>query len=77
MLFINIWWAVSARKWFKGPKVNLEHTMLGSDGNEIVGKSGDNSSADDVPVGLHNKEIDGRQLYESDSKQRPAEMGST
>ena len=26
---ILIWWFVSARKWFKGPKVNLEHLMLG------------------------------------------------
>lgn len=23
-----IWWFVSAHKWFKGPKVNLEHLML-------------------------------------------------
>ncbi|BFZ63516.1 GABA/polyamine transporter [Saitoella coloradoensis] len=22
------WWAVSARKWFRGPKVNVEHMML-------------------------------------------------
>ncbi|KAL9056556.1 MAG: hypothetical protein Q9162_002839 [Coniocarpon cinnabarinum] len=24
-----IWWVLSARKWFKGPKVNLEHMMYG------------------------------------------------
>ena len=29
MLLILIWWFVSARKWFKGPKVNLEHMMFG------------------------------------------------
>ncbi|KAL8850103.1 MAG: hypothetical protein Q9221_004920 [Calogaya cf. arnoldii] len=29
MIFILIWWRVSARKWFKGPKVNIEHQMLG------------------------------------------------
>jgi hypothetical protein len=26
-----IWWFVDARKWFKGPKVNLEHLMHGRD----------------------------------------------
>ncbi len=30
-----IWWVVSARKWFKGPKVNIEHYMLGREGNVI------------------------------------------
>ncbi|KAL8771101.1 MAG: hypothetical protein Q9209_003272 [Squamulea sp. 1 TL-2023] len=29
MTFILIWWVVSARKWFKGPKVNIEHQMIG------------------------------------------------
>ncbi|KAI4250360.1 MAG: hypothetical protein L6R42_008740 [Xanthoria sp. 1 TBL-2021] len=29
MIFILIWWLVSARTWFKGPKVNIEHQMLG------------------------------------------------
>ena len=29
MLFILIWFFVDAHKWFKGPKVNLEHLMLG------------------------------------------------
>ncbi|KAK5708969.1 GABA/polyamine transporter [Elasticomyces elasticus] len=28
MLIVLIWWFVSARKWFKGPKVNVEHLML-------------------------------------------------
>ncbi len=23
MLFVNVWWVVSARKWFKGPKVSI------------------------------------------------------
>ena len=26
---VTIWWFVSAHKWFKGPKVNIEHMMLG------------------------------------------------
>lgn len=28
MVLVTIWWFVSARKWFKGPKVNIEHMML-------------------------------------------------
>lgn len=27
MLFAMIWWVVDAHKWFKGPKVNIEHMM--------------------------------------------------
>ncbi|KAF2769456.1 amino acid permease [Teratosphaeria nubilosa] len=29
MLGALIWWFVDARKWFKGPKVNIDHLMLG------------------------------------------------
>jgi hypothetical protein len=29
MFFVTVWWFVSAHKWFKGPKVNVEHMMLG------------------------------------------------
>lgn len=57
MFLVNIWWFISARKWFHGPKVNVDHEMLGREGNEIDGKSGDNSSGDDVPVAFPNKEI--------------------
>lgn len=50
MLFITIWWVVSARHWFKGPKVNIEHRMLGDnvpalDGVVAAG-SDDKSSTD-------------------------------
>jgi hypothetical protein len=37
MFLVTIWWFVSARKWFKGPKVNVEHMMLGREGNVVVG----------------------------------------
>ncbi|KAI9847372.1 MAG: hypothetical protein M1837_002560 [Sclerophora amabilis] len=37
MLSVIIWWFVSARTWFKGPKVNVEHMMLGREGNPIDG----------------------------------------
>ncbi|CAJ2504102.1 Uu.00g114960.m01.CDS01 [Anthostomella pinea] len=42
MLFVIVWYFVDAHKWFKGPKINLEHSMIGvegvdphSDGKEI------------------------------------------
>lgn len=54
MLFIMIWWVVDARKWFKGPKVNLEHLMLGRDGNTVNGEepkaADDSDGADAAPT---------------------------
>ncbi|CAI6332184.1 unnamed protein product [Periconia digitata] len=41
MFLAIIWWVVSARKWFKGPKVNIEHLMLGHEGNIVNGINGD------------------------------------
>ena len=46
-----VWFLVDARKWFKGPKVNIEHQMLGREGNVLEGdeRSGDgNTSGRDV-----------------------------
>lgn len=40
MLLVTLWWFVSARKWFKGPKVNIEHMMLGQGENVLEGKAG-------------------------------------
>ncbi|KAI9656924.1 MAG: hypothetical protein M1831_004472 [Alyxoria varia] len=37
MTLAMLWWVVSARKWFKGPKVNLEHAMYGRDGKVVEG----------------------------------------
>lgn len=31
MLLVCVWWVLSARKWFKGPKVNVAHMMLGDE----------------------------------------------
>lgn len=31
MLGAMVWWVVDARKWFKGPKVNVEHLMVARD----------------------------------------------
>lgn len=46
MLGVLIWWVVDARKWFKGPKVNIEHQMLGREGNVVEGKEAGNDSGD-------------------------------
>ena len=48
MFMVTIWWFVSAHKWFKGPKVNIEHMMLGR-GEVVEGKDrkdGDASSGE-------------------------------
>ncbi|RDW90710.1 amino acid permease [Aspergillus mulundensis] len=37
MLAVTIWWVVDAHKWFKGPKVNLEHVIHGNVINGIEG----------------------------------------
>jgi hypothetical protein len=50
MLGAIIWWFVSARKWFHGPKVNVEHLMLGREGNVVEGKGKVNDSASAVDV---------------------------
>jgi len=49
MFLVMIWWFLSARKWFKGPKVNVQHMMLGREGNVIdgAGKSQDGDSSSD------------------------------
>jgi hypothetical protein len=53
MFLVMGWWFISARKWFKGPKVNVNHMMLGRDGNVIEGEAksadGDSSSDNAVP----------------------------
>ncbi|KAL9117427.1 MAG: hypothetical protein Q9187_006036 [Circinaria calcarea] len=38
MLCAVVWWVLSARHWFKGPKVNIEHQMLGKEENIVYGK---------------------------------------
>jgi hypothetical protein len=48
MLGVTIWWFVDARKWFHGPKINVEHLMLGREGNVVEGKGKGNDSGSDV-----------------------------
>ena len=42
----TIWWIVSARKWFKGPKVNNEHYMIGRGPNVLETREGSAGSGD-------------------------------
>ena len=51
MFMVTIWWFVSARKWFKGPKVNIEHMMLGREEAIVEGQipKRDSSSRDINP----------------------------
>ena len=37
MFMVTVWWFVSAKNWFKGPKVNVDHLMLGREGNVVEG----------------------------------------
>ncbi|KAG9520426.1 amino acid transporter, partial [Aureobasidium melanogenum] len=55
MFMIMIWWVVSARKWFKGPKVNVQHMMLGREmegADVLIGEDVGAGDAEDraVPV---------------------------
>ena len=36
MLAVLIWWFAGARKWFKGPKVNVQHTVDSVEGVEVA-----------------------------------------
>jgi hypothetical protein len=41
MTFVILWWLISARKWFKGPVINIEHAMLGGEGVILEGMEHD------------------------------------
>lgn len=54
MVLIMIWWMVSARKWFKGPKVNIDHVMHGGklqedDAQVLEGKAPSSDGGSDAP----------------------------
>ncbi|TVY39504.1 putative amino-acid permease [Lachnellula subtilissima] len=40
MAMVLAWWFISARKWFKGPVINVEHHMLGRDNAVVHGIEG-------------------------------------
>jgi hypothetical protein len=52
IFLVLLWWIIDARKWFKGPKVNVQHLMLErEDGNVFSGehREGDDSNSDGSP----------------------------
>ena len=65
MLYALVWWVVSARHWFKGPKVNIDHKMFGRGDQVLEGKiGGDESQRSSAgsftkePTSIHAKEDD-------------------
>jgi hypothetical protein len=78
MLGALIWYFVSARKWFKGPKVNIEHMMLGREGNVVQGETkGLDSGSDVQPVEADSKvpvEVDSKTPVEVEGTGKPAEL---
>jgi amino acid transporter len=49
MTLVTIWWFVSARKWFRGPVINVEHHMLGREDAVVNGIEGSSDSESPVP----------------------------
>lgn len=47
MLSAMTWYAIDARKWFKGPKINVEHLM---GGRVLVGEGSGNEGREVVEV---------------------------
>jgi hypothetical protein len=65
MFAVIVWWFISARKWFKGPVINVEHHMIGrddvvegiehsstSDAESIPDKKGELEAASATPTAL-------------------------
>lgn len=61
MLFAIIWFVVDAHKWFKGPKVNIEHAMLGAEGNVLDAKVAEGSEDSGSGVGVVTVDADKKQ----------------
>ncbi|KAI1391987.1 amino acid transporter [Hypoxylon trugodes] len=53
MLFVTVWFFVDAHKWFKGPKINIEHHMLHQPLPGVMGieASGANGKDSDIEQG--------------------------
>lgn len=61
MLFAIIWFVVDAHKWFKGPKVNIEHMMIGQGEDVLEGKTGNGSDSGSAEAeGITTKNDEGK-----------------
>lgn len=56
MLIVTIWFWVDARHWFRGPKVNIEHKMLGRAGNVVEGVNFNEKQEESPDVSLDGKD---------------------
>jgi len=59
MTLVILWWFISARHWFKGPVINVEHHMLGR-GDGVV--NGVETSDSDTPAYSKKAELEGEVL---------------
>ncbi|KAF2836555.1 amino acid transporter [Patellaria atrata CBS 101060] len=59
MAFVTVWWFVSAKHWFKGPKVNVDHMIHNRTDAVLEGKPMDSDSGSDnaAPVGEKKTEL--------------------
>lgn len=55
MFLVCIWWVVSARKWFKGPKVNVAHMMHGEEQQILEGQNVQRSITSESGYGVPEK----------------------
>ena len=72
-----LWWFISARKWFKGPKVNIEHQMLGREGNAIDGEEfyeGKGSGGDGPPTPPETMEVSKGDKGKQDLDRKASEL---
>lgn len=56
MTLVILWWFVSARHWFKGPVINVEHHMIGRDEGIVEGV--EHSSDSDSPKSFPTKKVE-------------------
>lgn len=75
MFAIMIWWVVDARKWFKGPKVNVDHLMLDREDQKADLQGAQGEVLDGKPVSEQDRSseehVDGtekKQVREEDAK---------
>ena len=65
MLYALVWWFISARHWFTGPKVNIEHRMVEREDHVLEGK-GDGNESQGSSAGSFAKETAGFHVKEND-----------
>ncbi|KAL9105231.1 MAG: hypothetical protein Q9227_009558 [Pyrenula ochraceoflavens] len=57
MLLALLWYAMDARKWFRGPKINVEHLMYGAARERVLDEKGQGNGSESPESTAENKEI--------------------